>query len=255
MGWMGDKGSIPALSWYLLVEHMIACPWDSHLVVTGYFAKETPTFVWHPVNMMQNSLHTQWAWELRKTTDFHRIVLTVGIRSRRFGSVIRFSATYKVALGKEISCLLQIFYMSQALHLTLIVSVAVGVHISLTSPTPTTPKNRRVIGDYPGILYVAVLILKVSNLESLWYFQGTTYRGQSAVAFCLCSSTLVGPMQQSNSSLFWCPNWFWSPPRQPSHSGWTITFHIFFFETTKTGCPSFCHLWEPSEDSQSCWEV
>ncbi|KAF8176309.1 hypothetical protein BJ912DRAFT_930763 [Pholiota molesta] len=52
--------------------------------------------------------------------------------------------------------------MSQALYLSLIISVAVGIHVSLTSPTPTAPKNRRVMGDYPGILYIALLILKYS---------------------------------------------------------------------------------------------
>jgi len=49
--------------------------------------------------------------------------------------------------------------MSLALAV-LTVSVAVGVHVSLTSPTPTAPKNRRVMGDYPGIVFVAVVILK-----------------------------------------------------------------------------------------------
>ncbi|KAF8961650.1 hypothetical protein BDZ97DRAFT_1921140 [Flammula alnicola] len=50
--------------------------------------------------------------------------------------------------------------MALIVRVPLILSVAMGIHISLTSPTPTTPKNRRVMGDYPGALFMSILILK-----------------------------------------------------------------------------------------------
>jgi hypothetical protein len=81
--------------------------------------------------------------------------------------------------------------MSQALSLSLIISVAVGIHVSLTSPTPTAPKNRRVMGDYPGILYIALLILKVSNLH---ISRGLlTEIGRITFAFALVLVLLLGP--------------------------------------------------------------